>query len=868
MLGYGFVNSSIHDLCLTEIIFSFLSRSSIFLSPYYFNLYGEYQSSGNTLPDDRIDIIIKLFFEEERILYKRNLLKQGVLETEIDTEDLIYRYILSANIINNQNYNYQQKDLNKLLEDGIISLRAIFLRVLENFFSFLEESSPKEKIFIPDLPISSSSPTDRFIVDLIKYSTFIFENDSVVASQIPGQKSISNIGLNSFYFPSPNPDFSPDKGSWMMNARSLFVGVGGKELQDELTTYKINGSEENPCSLKELPNYNYFSTGGKFLNYGRPKYNGTPNVAESLNVSPFLFGEFFYKIKQENLNELLEKYVYTSDNVRDPSKNPFYFIQYALSEINFIVKENLKKFEFFQEDDIDYKFEIDKYEKISEINDNSFDTFKYQFTYKTKNSNPIITISDPISELDSDNRIKLNGKTNQFSFLIDKNSQLEIKQLWQGNSKYSDVSKAFIIDINNINQYLNGSFLLNKGTSIGTFFNDDYEYKTYYKITQLFNPSKTNKKTEFIYKNFKSISRGEIFKYYNFSFRELKNIVDSLRKNNESIEKYFDLHFRIMLNLNADITYKDFLIPKKGSLTFSSAFENHYTYKLFNGPYTQGDILNEYPPFYKNIVFNALDGNSNNFGLFLEGKFYVDINIKNKPENASILENTTTNTYSFLSSQTQNPNKKINNFYDPNDNELIKTMLKKEGVVFTPDFILSIDSDKKSKFSTFIQNPTYKCPTSGSTSPILGILAQDVLSTLKINYLLTLSEIKIDTQSNLSTTSDIYFSKEDDPRDSLFKIKSNHYQTALNQITQELSTNKKLSSIINNILYDNLYKESLFDITEIVSNYLTDIKTNESKIINFYEKPVSQNEQGITILTPRKISLDILEQQIRVLENG
>lgn len=864
MLGYGLVNSSVHDLCLTEIIFSFLSRSSLYLSPYYYSLLSKKGSLGQ-VPDSDLQILANVFFEEERILYKLSLKEQGLTDQQISNseEEIIYKYILSANIIYNQNYNYDGKDLNKVIEDGTTAFKIILSRTLDNFFSFLTSSTSKQKINIPEIKLENPTKSDDFLLNLIKYSTFVFESNSIIRSLFPTDKRLG-AEFNNYSNLDKNPI-----------TRVFYSTMGGGIPDcDELPTFKPSGVGPDPCKLIEYPNYNYYSTGGKFLNYGRPSEN-------SLNMSPILFGEFYYSVKKDKINDLYNNY-FSKVKVDDPNSNIFYDYQYSLSEFTSYEK-TLKqilgeKFGAFK--DSAYVVNIKSFDFLNDINGptDSFDLF---FEYKNLETGVIKTYT---ANAQGDKGTSFFN--NLPTFAINNKNELKVTAVWKGDIQYSVVDDVFltnplIFSSKNYNIIKQTNKYLWKGTKIGLIINDDYTYAINYEIS---NPieSSSSKIEKIKVENYdlEAISRKEILKYFKFSFREVKGIINYIRNTNESFEDYFDLNYRIMLNLNADLVDTEI----KDSQAYFDSLKNHYLHNLFNIPNLENNL---FPPYYKNHVFtsNLLSPNANYHDTeapLLSGKFY------NNYKEGSLVYNDVTKTFIFLASQTENLEKGANGYYDFEQNQLIKMLFKKENIVFTTDHIYAIQTDlntndpyyasynikKYIPFTdkNFIGTPIngsyqYKCSKDQANQSIGTFKAENALNLLKTNYLLTLIDFKVDTSLEESKSKNIYYSLSNDPKESLFNVKNDHYENIFNYIKNNLDTNPKLKSILDNLDYDKISSGFSIDYNKILSTYIDNLKQENSKIISFYTKSVN-NKAKINLLYARNNALNILNQQIRVLENG
>lgn len=117
MIGYGFLNSEIQNFALRGIISSFLERSLIFLYPVF--LY----KKDNILTDQVIDRIFNLFIKEEIVISL----------SQENTQKNIVKYILSANVVKNKDYDFVNNNNEKIIEDGKINLKDIFQDTLNSF---------------------------------------------------------------------------------------------------------------------------------------------------------------------------------------------------------------------------------------------------------------------------------------------------------------------------------------------------------------------------------------------------------------------------------------------------------------------------------------------------------------------------------------------------------------------------------------------------------------------------------------------------------------------------------------------------------------------------------------------------------------
>lgn len=118
MIGYGFLNSEVQKFAVKGIITSFLERSLVFVYPIY--LY----KSGDSLPEKIINIMYDLFIQEEILLSSEN----G------ESQENILKYILSANVCKNKDYDFVNINNEQILEDGKKNLKEIFVETINLFF--------------------------------------------------------------------------------------------------------------------------------------------------------------------------------------------------------------------------------------------------------------------------------------------------------------------------------------------------------------------------------------------------------------------------------------------------------------------------------------------------------------------------------------------------------------------------------------------------------------------------------------------------------------------------------------------------------------------------------------------------------------
>ena len=163
MIGYGLVNSAVHEICLNQIIVSFLSRSSIFLANFYLQSYIR-QLSG-LLSTKQQDDLVNLFLEEEKYIAIQKNIENP--DPNFNQEEIVYKYLLTANIISNKDYNYDLKTTEQVINDGKIALNNIFFEIYQKFLSNLNQNvgnilklpdlkSSKCRVLSP--PLKSNNP--------------------------------------------------------------------------------------------------------------------------------------------------------------------------------------------------------------------------------------------------------------------------------------------------------------------------------------------------------------------------------------------------------------------------------------------------------------------------------------------------------------------------------------------------------------------------------------------------------------------------------------------------------------------------------------------------------------------------------------
>jgi hypothetical protein len=220
MIGYGLLNSKIQEFCLGGIINSFLNRSVIYLYPYYLYYDSKDEEGKKTIIKNLYDIFIqeelklssRLFknfdtfkkeweekldpkaFSESDLIYAYyiNQDTKKVVENIYDTKgfntslelsdedferypDLIIKYILSANIAQDKDYNFASKTIEQVKSEGKENLKNLFRKVFEEFYYGDYFGGTKQKINpIQDWPKYYES------IKLLVYDFFIDIYNNVI----------------------------------------------------------------------------------------------------------------------------------------------------------------------------------------------------------------------------------------------------------------------------------------------------------------------------------------------------------------------------------------------------------------------------------------------------------------------------------------------------------------------------------------------------------------------------------------------------------------------------------------------------------------------------------------------------------------
>lgn len=841
MIGYGLVNSAVHEICLNQIIVSFLSRSSIFLANFYLQNYIR-QLSG-VLSTKQEDDLINLFLEEEKYIAIQKNIENP--DPNFNPEEIVYKYLLTANIISNKDYNYDLKTTEQVISDGKKALKNIFFEIYQKFLSNLNQDVGNI-LKLPDFE-QTDDESKNFLLNLIKYSTFIFMNYSVAEANGDKDKLIVDLEKTNFKF----NEYGKTSYSSMAS-----------EVPD------IEYDYTNPKQKV----FNYFTSAGKFFNYGE--------------IKPLLFGEFYYSIKQDKIEQFSNEILLNSPEL----SSIFLDLQKAIKSTPIAPgyqpsSELTKKYKYLQE--LGYFIDIKKYFKL-QLGPKGFNEKAASYGEKTFFGNiPTIgdvfgkdvrvvvqkvTLSDIVANpadidfLENTDLEKNIGKPlilpsgkplaieDVFfsNYSLDPNLQqspiggtqgkdLEVKndktllKIYIGGLSEGKLKKlsynAKIFNSSNWKNYFGNAFnldLYNQPKTGETKSGVLVPINLDFSLTQEKNESWPEKQIVDIGVNkYFTLSFLEILKYYKFSFPEMYKIVSAIKLLNKNIEDYFNLGYRLNLNLNADIT-KD------------QDWSNHHIYELFNIPFKQPPddlgkgfalkLFNKYPPFYENLLFkdNKIEYTKNEYfnetpqiiTNLLYNSFFINFTeVKNIETIPALIEynKSVELLYSDLLKQVG-----INGSKLPKDNPLFKMLFGKENLLFT------------------INN--YDAPQ------------------FKINYFITVADFIVNTGNQ-----DIYFSATGDAKESQFLIKKTYYQTVLNQLLEvkNSSDNNNIKYVLDSYKFDELKKLSeQYDNFEPTYNY----KVNMDKIYDFYNGEAKG--KSYNLLTIRDTSLKILDAQIKVLENG
>ena len=170
MIGYGLLNSGVHEYCIRSIIKNFFYRSLFFLYPVY--LKGTVVPLGTIteLTDSEKNKLFEIFLKEEQAIDKKN-----------NSDNNTVKYILSANVSINKDYEFAKKDINLILEEGKQNLNKIFLNELKKFTQTIRNSTIESE-FLKSIDLAKKA-----------YKTIIPEDVSSTAVARPGYGTISKL---------------------------------------------------------------------------------------------------------------------------------------------------------------------------------------------------------------------------------------------------------------------------------------------------------------------------------------------------------------------------------------------------------------------------------------------------------------------------------------------------------------------------------------------------------------------------------------------------------------------------------------------------------------------------------------------------
>jgi len=220
MIGYGLLNSKIQEFCLGGIINSFLNRSVIYLYPCYINYGIKNNKEKQEIIDSLYDIFIqeeirlspRLFknfetfkkeweekidpksFSEKDITYAYYITDdtKRIVEAQYDSKgyntsvtltdnnfdklpDIIMKYILSANVVQDKDYKFSSKNIEQTKTDGKENLKNLFKKVFEEYYYGIYFGGTKQKIN----PIQNWPKYYESIKTLV-YGLFIYLYSNVI----------------------------------------------------------------------------------------------------------------------------------------------------------------------------------------------------------------------------------------------------------------------------------------------------------------------------------------------------------------------------------------------------------------------------------------------------------------------------------------------------------------------------------------------------------------------------------------------------------------------------------------------------------------------------------------------------------------
>ena len=163
MLGYSYVNQFIQKYCIENIITCFFNRMIIINTPFLIGLkilanrpsdqaytdnsiflQQEIENFDNC--QDEVENLFQFFLLEEYYLTKFLLSTPQGSGLEADYQKELHKYILSANVIVNKNYNFDAKIKEEIISDGIKNLKIIFELILIELLNNADILKGKENI--------------------------------------------------------------------------------------------------------------------------------------------------------------------------------------------------------------------------------------------------------------------------------------------------------------------------------------------------------------------------------------------------------------------------------------------------------------------------------------------------------------------------------------------------------------------------------------------------------------------------------------------------------------------------------------------------------------------------------------------------
>lgn len=133
MLGYGFLNSKVQELCLKAIMDNYFRRNQFIMPFFYAAAFvdsSNIQGKKITKDSQEFQEFFSFFLIEESYLSKNDETKTKNI---LYSQDDVIKYILSSNIIKNKDYNYDAKTLEEIKKEGLKNLNDIFYEAFQRF---------------------------------------------------------------------------------------------------------------------------------------------------------------------------------------------------------------------------------------------------------------------------------------------------------------------------------------------------------------------------------------------------------------------------------------------------------------------------------------------------------------------------------------------------------------------------------------------------------------------------------------------------------------------------------------------------------------------------------------------------------------